>query len=306
MNPIVVGVDGSPESVRAAAFGQVIAARGHTTCDLVHAVPPYWATLPPELGVDIAALDEAAIAHARSLINQTLQGTVPDRVLGSLEVTVGRAPTVLAAAAERRHAEAVVMGGKHHRALARLGGSSITHLVRSGTVPVLATDGVTPPAIERILAPVDLSYAAKATIAAAERWAAVFGARLRVLHVVEPMPMVPGITLQVADDEIYRSTERLVETDIAPLVTWPGADIVVRRGRSASTIVAEAEQWGASLIVLGSHGRGWANRLLLGSTSERLLQILPVPTLVVPVARPADGKTMDIDLPWAAAAHANA
>jgi hypothetical protein len=35
-----------------------------------------------------------------------------------------------------------------------------------------------------------------------------------------------------------------------------------------SLIVAEAGQWDADLIVLGSHGRKGFNRLLLGSVSE--------------------------------------
>lgn len=302
MHPIVVGVDGSAESVRAAAFGAALAARVGTTCHLVNAVPPYWASLPPELGLDIAELDKSALQHARTLINQTLQGTVPDRVLGTLEVATGRAPLVLTEAAGRLHAEAVVMGGKHHRALARLGGSSITHLVRSGTVPVLAvSEQAAPSAIERVLVPVDLSHAARATIAVAERWAAHFGARLRVMHSVEPMPVVPGITLSVAEDEVFRSTERMVETTIAPLVSYPGAEIVVRRGRSAAAIVSEAEQWDASLIVLGSHGKGWVDRILLGSTSERLLQLLPRPTLVVPVEKPAHAEaSLAAQLPWMA------
>jgi nucleotide-binding universal stress UspA family protein len=283
MRPIVVGVDGSPESVRAACFGASIAERAGTTCLLVHAVPPYWADLPPTVVPDTALLNQQATDQARTLIRQGLEDAVPRPVLEQMEVHVGRPTVVLDAVARRVEAEAVVMGGKHHRALARLGGSSITHLVRSGNVPVLATDGALPD-IERVLACVDLSPAASLTLATAERWASAFAARLRVLHAVEPMPVVPGVTLAVAEDEIYRSASRVVDLEIAPRVRYPRAEIVVRRGRATAAIVTEATQWGASLIVLGSHGKGWVDRLMLGSTSERLLQIIPAPTLIIPAA----------------------
>jgi len=41
--PVIVGVDGSPEAVRAAALGWKIAEEARTECRLVHAVPDVWA-----------------------------------------------------------------------------------------------------------------------------------------------------------------------------------------------------------------------------------------------------------------------
>lgn len=304
--PIVVGVDGSPESVRAAAFGCYIARQAGTSCHLVHSIPDYWSAYSvPEMQIDAAELDRAAEAHARGLIAQSLEDRFPDDLVRDITFRVGRAPVVLATEARRLRAEAVVLGGKHHRMLARLGGSTLTHMVRMGTVPMLAVDGTreTPPGVGRILAAVDMSYAAKPTLDAAQRWAALVGARLRVLYVVEPMPIVPGFSLKVADDEVYRSAQRLVETGIAPLLTHPDAEIVLRRGRAAAAIATESESWRADLVVVGSHGKGWVDRLLIGSTSERILQVLPAPTLVVPVAKPG-GKARDVglELPWEAGA----
>ena len=61
----------------------------------------------------------------------------------------------------------------------------------------------------------------------------------------------------------------------------------MRRGRAAAAITSEVRQWNADLVVMGSHGKGWVDRLLIGSTSERLLNVLPTSMLVVPVSRPA-------------------
>jgi nucleotide-binding universal stress UspA family protein len=67
----------------------------------------------------------------------------------------------------------------------------------------------------------------------------------------------------------------------------PPDDRVVRRGRADEEIAEEASAWHADVVVLGSHGRGWVDRLLIGSTTERLLNRLPASLLVVPINRPA-------------------
>ena len=209
---------------------------------------------------------------------------------------------MLAEAARRAHAELVVLGGKRRRALTRIGGSTVTHMVRLGHCPILATDGVGT-AIRRILVAVDLSYAARPTLEAAQQWAARLGAQLRVVHSVEPTPVFPGMRVRMAEDDVYRSCQRAMDAEIRPLVTTPGAEVVCRRGRAAAVLTAEARQWHADLIILGSHGRGWVDRLLIGSTSERMLNVLPTSILVIPVTKPADilpqGRIM---MPWVAAA----
>lgn len=284
---MVIGVDGSPESVEAAALGAFIASRAGVECRLVHAVPDYWTGLAlPEIPVDPAAVAAAAREHARTVVSHALEGAVPTAMIDALEVRAGRGAYVLDDVAQELHAGVVMLGGKRRRALARIGGSTVTHLVRLGSVPVLATDGVATD-IRRVLVAADLSYAAGPAIATAQRWATLLGAQLRVLHVVEPVPIVPGMTMGIEDDDMFLSSERAVDAEIRPLVAGPDADIVIRRGRAAAAITSEARQWRADLIVVGSHGRGWVDRLLIGSVSERLLNVLPASVLVVPVAHPA-------------------
>jgi nucleotide-binding universal stress UspA family protein len=284
---VVIGVDGSVESARAAHLGVRIAERAGVACHLVHAAPDYWSAVAvPELGLDAVELDAATEEYARATVRGALAGHVPAKALDGLEVRVGRAAMVLAEAAERYHAEVIVLGGKHHRGLDRITSSTVIHMVRAHDTPILATDGGNPE-IARVLVAVDLSYAAKPAIAAAERWAGLFDGQLRVISVVEPVPVVPGVSLRVGDEEVFRAAERLLEMTVWPVITRPGTETVVRRGRSAAAIVDEATKWHADLVVLGSHGKGWVNRLLIGSTSERLLHVLPATTLIVPVGKPA-------------------
>jgi nucleotide-binding universal stress UspA family protein len=52
-------------------------------------------------------------------------------------------------------------------------------------------------------------------------------------------------------------------------------------GRAADSIVAEANAWGADLIVLGTHGRRGAKRLVMGSDAEEIVRTTPIPVLLV-------------------------
>ncbi|MFI5213216.1 MAG: universal stress protein [Gemmatimonadales bacterium] len=300
--PIVVAVDGSPESVRAAVTGSMIAEKAGAECVIVHAVPDYLASFTaPDVQMDVAGLEDLAMEHAREFISGTLKGDVRPEVLAGLRAEVGRAPIVIQDAVRKLDAQLLVLGGKHHRGLDRIGGSTVTHMARTIDIPMLVTDGGSP-TITKVLAAVDVSYASEPTIAEAEKFAKMFGAKLRVMHVVEPVPIIPGVPITVGDEDYFRGESRVLESNVWPKVSVPGAETVIRRGRAASSIADEVVQWGADLLVLGSHGKGWVDRLLIGSTSERLLRILPTLTMVVPVARPPHKSLGDMALPWESAA----
>jgi hypothetical protein len=83
------------------------------------------------------------------------------------------------------------------------------------------------------------------------------------------------------EERSHRAFDRLT----APLANVAPEDRVVRTGQPAETILAEAAAWHGGLLVVGSHGKGWADRLLVGSTTERLLSALRVSVLVIPTAR---------------------
>jgi nucleotide-binding universal stress UspA family protein len=55
-------------------------------------------------------------------------------------------------------------------------------------------------------------------------------------------------------------------------------------GRICDLVVAQARQWPAELIVIGTHGRRGVGRLLLGSDAEQVLRLAPVPVLLVRAA----------------------
>jgi nucleotide-binding universal stress UspA family protein len=56
----------------------------------------------------------------------------------------------------------------------------------------------------------------------------------------------------------------------------------VREGHAGQEILHAAEEWNADLVVMGAHGFGFFNRLLLGSISTYVLRHGNRATLVVP------------------------
>ena len=56
-------------------------------------------------------------------------------------------------------------------------------------------------------------------------------------------------------------------------------------GDPATEIVKAARDWPADVIVIGSHGRGGVQRILLGSVAEGVTRHAPCPVLVVRAGR---------------------
>jgi nucleotide-binding universal stress UspA family protein len=95
---------------------------------------------------------------------------------------------------------------------------------------------------------------------------------VRVLHVLQPSApappqMAPGYAPELDDQK--KPAHELVER-IASELRCAGfkVDTAVEVGDIRERIIDAAEEWGADLIVVGSHGRSGIPRLLLGSVAE--------------------------------------
>ena len=272
--PIVVGVDASREAAGAAVFAVDAAQRAATACHLIHV------TRDPVRSGPTPGGDE----RARAQVIAALETLVPAAVLETLTVRRGHPAAVLNGAVAALGAELIVLGGKHHSPLGRwLGGSTSVNVARTTLVPLLVTVGA--PAIRRVLVAVDSSGAARGTLATAERYAALFGAELRAVSVVEPLPVLPEGG-QPDTAEYYRRWEATIARDVWPLIRAPGAAKFLRHGAALDAIQHEAAEWRADLLVVGSHGKRFVTRMLVGSVTEGLINDLPTSLLVVPVATP--------------------
>jgi nucleotide-binding universal stress UspA family protein len=56
-------------------------------------------------------------------------------------------------------------------------------------------------------------------------------------------------------------------------------------GEPVTAIIGEASKPGYDVLVVGTHGRTGMTKLLLGSVTEKLIRLSPIPVLTVPPAR---------------------
>jgi nucleotide-binding universal stress UspA family protein len=281
---LLIGVDDSPEAAAAAALGWRLAQQLRAECHLVHAVREYWITFAEDGLVERAAeFQLAVIASARQRMAATLGSHVPEEMIRRMTVRVGRTAVVLREVARELEADAILLGGKHHSMLNRWVGGSTSHdTVRTAGVQVLVTASPADHLFRRVLVAVDLSAAAEPTAAAALEAATVLGAELRAVSVLETPILSPTGTAPIARTAYYQIAERALQRRVWPLFEGRSVTTAIRPGSVVETIQDEAVEWGADLVVVGSHGRV-GERLLLGSVTERLLNHLPTSLLVVPI-----------------------
>lgn len=110
--------------------------------------------------------------------------------------------------------------------------------------------------------------------------------RLLVVHVVEPSPMFDSVEYPFPD---VAELERMVEEqqrqrldDLLIRLGVPGARTFLEAGSPKHEITRVAQEQGADLIVVGSHGRHGL-RLLLGSTANGVLHLAQCDVLAVRV-----------------------
>ncbi|MFQ6045246.1 MAG: universal stress protein [Gemmatimonadales bacterium] len=287
--PVVVGVDTSPEAGWAAEVACDLAARAGADCRLVHGTREI-ADIPLAMPADVASaeLTQHLTAAARAKVVDALGNRVPAHALERLEVRLGKSWVVLAEAVAEHRAWLLVLGGKHHTPPIRwLGASTVHHAVRTIDVPVLVTGASRHP-VQRVLVALDLSSAADPTLDVAREFAGLFGASVRALHVVEPLPLLDELPVQVRYQDYVRQSEERFEEIVSAHAADGELERAVCAGIPSSVVAEVANEWNADLLVVGSHGKGWVDRMLIGSTTERLINRLPASMMVVPVPAPTE------------------
>jgi nucleotide-binding universal stress UspA family protein len=187
----------------------------------------------------------------------------------------------------------IVMGTHGRRGLGHLFlGSIAEEVVRLAPCPVFTVRELKEPMpveeIERILVPIDFSDHSKKALRYAKEMAAIYGARLQLLHVIEE-PIYPAFYTTAhnavsftskpdvraeAEKEMERFLKETSGTDFA-------ADINVINGRAARDIVKFAESNATDLIVIATHGLTGIKHLLMGSVAEKVVRLAPCPVFTM-------------------------
>lgn len=140
--------------------------------------------------------------------------------------------------------------------------------------------------IKRILCPIDFSEPAKRAVEHAVASAKWYGAQITLVHVyntLQPWGPVPGIHGDVPALPLVKPQD--IKEELNRFSTSLGidgsAELAVREGDPVKEIVRLAKEIPADLLVMGTHGRGGFERLVLGSVTEKVLRTTRAPVLTV-------------------------
>ena len=114
---------------------------------------------------------------------------------------------------------------------------------------------------------------------------------IKIVAAVEPLTHIVGAPFGVVDEyyqqltnEARRQAAEFIKQAAAQVRrAFPAANLTeeILAGSPAQAIVEKAEKWGADLIAVGSHGRDFWRRAMLGSVSSGVVNHAPCSVLVV-------------------------
>ena len=211
-----------------------------------------------------------------------------EAVVRDLSVSAG-----IVAYAEKEDIDLIVIGTHGRRGVRRwLLGSVAAEVVRQAPCPVLTVhapgeeaESVQIPA--SILVPIDFSRHARTVLAHARELAALYNARLDLLHVIEDILHPAFYHIEVAS--IYDLHPDIEETSYAELKAFfegtKGPEVEaafhVAGGNPAQEIIAFAEAHQSDWVALATHGLRGLDHFLMGSVAEKVVQRVPVPVFTV-------------------------
>ena len=100
---------------------------------------------------------------------------------------------------------------------------------------------------------------------------------------------VPEDVVRELEEQHTREYEAMLDAALESGAQSVQPEKVLARGRPVQGILAQVETGAHDLVVMGSRGRGEVKGLLLGSVSHSVLQLSPVPVLVVHLSEDAAG-----------------
>jgi nucleotide-binding universal stress UspA family protein len=145
-----------------------------------------------------------------------------------------------------------------------------------------------PPLLKTIVVGTDFSVCAARARSFAVSLASSQGAKVHVVHVlVEPVQAfdvagaLPYLDVSTQKEWEDATKKRLAAAVASAEKRGVDASSEFLWGRPSDAIIDSAKRAKASLVVLGTHGRNAFEKLLIGSTAERVVRLCPVPVLTV-------------------------
>lgn len=142
--------------------------------------------------------------------------------------------------------------------------------------------------MKTIIVAVDFSCITPVLIDKAEEMARCYKARVYIIHVASPDPEFVGYKVGPVHERQSRVSELRNEKKelekIAGRFRNSGIEAIplLIQGATADLILEQMERMKADLLIMGTHGHGFAMSVFLGSTSHQVIKRAACPVLLVP------------------------
>jgi nucleotide-binding universal stress UspA family protein len=137
----------------------------------------------------------------------------------------------------------------------------------------------------KVLVAIDFSDVSGPTLGGVKRLLASDDHKITLLHVVEQDPAFAGITIPRDQQKTKWHKELRTLRKMAAGLEKASINVtpLLLRGPFIKTILDEADQMDADLIVVGSHGHGATYDIVVGSVSAGVIRKASHPVLVFPM-----------------------
>lgn len=151
--------------------------------------------------------------------------------------------------------------------------------------------------LRTVLCPTDFSDVSARAETYAAALARHYDASLHLLHVDPPMPVMAPYGEIPVDARLFEEQREVAEAELVKAGERARAggltvETTMKGGHPAREILALADRAQADMLVIGTHGRGGVEHLLLGSVAEKIMRKASCPVLVVPPGAPGDSDAL--------------
>jgi len=167
-------------------------------------------------------------------------------------------------------------------------GSTSERILRKALVPVMVAKKLLSSEAKTFLVPTDFSSCARKAAEEALMLAKSFSGRVVFFHILDFSPAYTiayahdlGVSVPISPpspEEIEPEWQAFLSGLPLEKVDW---EKLTEEGQAAAAIVHQAEHLQADMIVIGTHGRGALQHMLLGSVAEKVVRTASRPVLTI-------------------------
>jgi nucleotide-binding universal stress UspA family protein len=272
--PVLVPLDGSSNAETAIAPALHLARKLGAPVHFIHVIDPDVF----EGKVDLEQARQTFAGYAREVAEREGADAVPHEVV----VVTGNPAREVLDASER--AQAVVLASHGRGGIkAAVFGSVADKIIRGARVPtfVIPLGAETTPGAGPVLVGLDGSPTAERGLAAAREIARILGVGVALVRAYSIPPPV-GVEFVAYPVDLTASLREATELYLKE-VAQESEEVYAVMAPPVDAIDDAAARTNASLVVLTSHGKGFAQRIALGSVTDRAVHTIKRPLLIVPI-----------------------